>query len=86
MSDKDVEGFAELIKKAKPMFVEVKGYMSVGFARQRLPYGAMPDDKEMADFSEKLAKATGLKILDSHNFSRVYVLGKNKKELKITNQ
>ena len=83
MSDKNISEFAELIKKAKPLFLEIKGYMSVGFARERLGYDRMPDDKEMEDFSKKLAKATGLKILDSHEFSRAYVIGKDKKSLKI---
>jgi len=83
MSDKNVKEFAKLIKKAKPLFVELKGYMSVGFARQRLGYNRMPNDKEMFEFSKKLAKETGLKILDTHKFSRAIVLGKNKRDLKI---
>jgi tRNA wybutosine-synthesizing protein 1 len=83
MSDKNIKEFAKLIKKAKPLFVELKGYMSVGFARQRLGYNRMPNDKEMFEFSKKLAKETGLKILDTHEFSRAIVLGKNKRDLKI---
>jgi len=83
MHEKYIKEFAELIKKAKPLFVEIKGYMSVGFARQRLGYERMPNDKEMLEFSKKLAKETGLKVLDSHEFSRAFVLGKNKKDLKI---
>ena len=43
----------------------------------------MPTEKEMKAFSEKLAKETGLKILDSHEHSRVFLLGKNKKDMKI---
>ncbi len=58
--------------------------MSVGYARQRLEYDRMPTDKEMEVFVKKLAKETGLKVLDSHEFSRAWVLGKNKKDLKIT--
>lgn len=57
--------------------------MSVGFARQRLGYKRMPDDNEMLEFSKKLAKETGLKILDMHKFSRAIVLGESKKDLKI---
>ncbi len=83
MSDEHIKEYAELIKKTNPLFVEIKGYMSVGFARQRLGYEKMPDDKEMLEFCKKLAKETGLKILDSHEFSRAFVLGKNKKDLKI---
>ena len=83
MSDEHIKEYAELIKKTNPLFVEIKGYMSVGFARQRLGYEKMPDDREMLEFCKKLAKETGLKILDSHEFSRAFVLGKNKKDLKI---
>ena len=43
----------------------------------------MPTDKEMLEFVKKLATATELKILDSHEFSRAWVLGKNKDRLKI---
>jgi len=83
MKDDDILGFAKLIKKAKPMFVEIKGYMSVGFARQRLGYERMPNYEEMLNFAKVLAKETGLKLLDSHERSRAFVLGKNKKDLKI---
>ena len=86
MSDKNIKEFAELIKKSKPMFIELKGYMSVGFARDRLGYEMMPDDKEMLDFAEKLVKELKkekYRILDVHEFSRAIVLGKNKKDLKI---
>jgi len=83
MSDEHVKEYSKLIKKAKPLFVEVKGFMSVGFARERLGYDKMPTDKEMKEFVEKLAKETGLEVLDSHERSRAYVLGKDKKNLKI---
>lgn len=83
MSDENLKEYAELIKKSYPLFVEIKGYMSVGFARERLGYNKMPDYKEMLKFSKKLAKETGLKFLDDHERSRAFVLGKNKKDLKI---
>ena len=85
MSDDNIKEFAKLIGKANPLFTEIKGYIAVGFARQRegMGYDKMPDDKEMKSFAERLAKLTGLKILDSHEYSRAYVLGKDKRELKI---
>ena len=83
MEDKHILEYAELIKKAKPLCVEIKGFMSVGFARQRLGYERMPTYEDMLDFSKKLAVATGLKVLDTHEFSRAIVLSKNKKDLKI---
>lgn len=59
--------------------------MSVGFALQRLGYDRMPTEKEMEDFVEILLEKLGgnWKLLDKHEFSRAYVLGKNKKDLKI---
>ena len=83
MNEKHINEYSNLIKKSKPKFVEIKGYMSVGYARQRLGYERMPNEKEMEIFAKKLAKKTGLKILDKHEFSRAWVLGKNKRDLKI---
>jgi len=70
-------------KKSNPMFVELKGFMSVGFARQRLGYDKMPRHKDVLDFAKKLATATGLKILDEYYYSRAFVLGREKSLLKI---
>lgn len=78
-----IEEYAELIKKANPMFVEIKGFMSVGFARQRIGYDKMPYHKDVREFAEKLAKVSGLKILDEKKESRVVLLGKSKEGMKI---
>jgi len=81
--------YAELIKKSNPRFIEIKGFMSVGFARERLGYDRMPTNKEMEYFIKiliKELKKIGLseyKLLDEHEFSRAYVLGKDKKDLRI---
>ena len=83
MDDNYIAEFAKIIKKAKPDFVEVKAFMSVGYSRQRLAYERMPLHTEIMEFSKKLSKLTGLKVLDQKKESRVAVLGKNKKDLKI---
>ncbi len=85
MGEKHVEEYAKLIKKANPSFIEIKGFMSVGFARQRLGYDRMPTDKEMIEFVNKLVNKLGqpYKLLDSHRFSRAYVVGKDESKLKI---
>ena len=59
--------------------------MSVGFARERLGYEKMPTNREMEDFIKVVIKELGKewKLLNKHEFSRAYVLGKDKKELKI---
>jgi tRNA wybutosine-synthesizing protein 1 len=86
MKDKFIEEFAGLIKMSRPSFIEVKGYMSVGFARERLGYDKMPTHKEMLNWIKKLEEkisSEGYKLLDQHEVSRAYVLGKNKEDLLI---
>jgi len=83
MDENNINEFAEMIKKSKPIFVELKGFMSVGFARERLDYERMPWHKDVLEFAEKLATATDLKILDEHERSCAVVLGRDKNLLKI---
>lgn len=88
MKKEHIKEYALLIKKSKPLFVEIKGFMSVGFARQRLGYDKMPKFEDIFEFSKLLSEELKniketYKILDMHEYSRVVVLGKDKKELKI---
>lgn len=84
MDEKVIEEYAKLIRKAQPDFVEVKGYISVGFARKRLGYDRMPSHEEIKDFSEKILKfLPKCKFLDEKIYSRVVLLGKNKSKMKI---
>lgn len=88
MLPEQAKEYAQLIKKSNPKFVEIKGFMSVGFARERLGYEKMPTNKEMEDFIDILVKelltiGEEYKLLDKHEFSRAYVLGKDKSQLKI---
>ncbi len=84
MSDEMAEEYANLIKKANPMFIEMKGFMSVGFARQRLGYERMPYHKEIIEFSKKLLEfLPEYKFLDEKKESRVVLLGKSKADMKI---
>jgi tRNA wybutosine-synthesizing protein 1 len=86
MKNEFIKEFASLIKISKPAFIEVKGFMSVGFARERLGYERMPSHKEMLEWVKKLERElqdTGYKFLDQHEISRAYVLGKNKQDLRI---
>jgi tRNA wybutosine-synthesizing protein 1 len=70
----DLEGYADLIRKARPMFVEAKAYMYVGTSRERLKEENMPRHHEILEFSEKLAKLAGLKVIDQKPESRVCLL------------
>ncbi|MDP3027872.1 MAG: 4-demethylwyosine synthase TYW1 [Nanoarchaeota archaeon] len=87
LNDKDeyLKNYAELIKKANPDFIEVKSYMAIGFSRDRLGYDRMLTYPEIKEYSKKLVKELGkpYKILDEHKLSRVVLIGKNKKRMKI---
>ncbi len=76
IGEEQIQEYAGMIKKANPLFIEVKSFMSVGFSRKRLGYEKMPDWKEIQAFSKKLAKASGYIILGKHEFSRILLLGK----------
>jgi tRNA wybutosine-synthesizing protein 1 len=82
----EVEKYAELVKMASPMFIEVKGYMAVGHARKRLGYERMPTHEEIKYFSKKILKfLPGYRFLDEKIESRVILLGKNRKDMDIKN-
>ncbi len=68
--------YGKIIKKYQPKYVECKAYMHVGFSKERLGIEAMPRHPEIKEFSEKLAKATGYKIINEKKESRVVLLGK----------
>lgn len=68
------EGYAKLITRAYPMFVELKGYTWVGESQKRLPITAMPDMKELESFAEKIASHTGYKVKLTDEKSRVVLL------------
>lgn len=85
--DKYIKDYAKLIKKAKPNFIEVKSYMAIGFSRDRkgLGYDKMLSHKEIKAYSKKLVKElnSGYKILAEHKLSRVVLIGKDRKRMKI---
>ena len=69
------EGYARLIMKAKPMFVEAKAYMFVGFSRNRLTINNMPSHEDIKAFAEELVKyLPGYHIEDEYPPSRVVLI------------
>jgi len=84
IADNMIEDYAKLIKKAMPDFIEVKGYISVGFARQRLGYDRMPSHNEIKEFAKHLIKhLPEYNLLDEKEESKVVLLGKSKTRMKI---
>jgi tRNA wybutosine-synthesizing protein 1 len=76
------DGYASLIEKAEPTYIEAKAYMHVGFSGLRLDYASMPSHGEVQDFAIRLAERTGYRIIDDANESRVVLLSKRGKLLR----
>lgn len=73
----DPEGYAKLIKKGNPDFVEVKAYMLLGASRERLRIENMPRHQEVRVFAEHLLEhLSGYGIAAEHTPSRVVLLAK----------
>jgi tRNA wybutosine-synthesizing protein 1 len=70
------EKWAKTIEIAKPMFVEVKAYMHVGFSKDRLKMENMPIHSEVKEFAKEIIKHSDYKIVDEHERSRVVLLMK----------
>jgi tRNA wybutosine-synthesizing protein 1 len=70
------EGYVDIIKKTDFDFVEVKGYVWVGFSRQRLKEENMPTHYDIMQFAKKICEHSGLKIVDEKIESRVALLMK----------
>ncbi len=76
LNDSNPEGYANLIKKANPDYIEVKGYVWVGFSRKRLKKENMPFHKDVKAFAEKISGMTGYGYKDEQEASRVVLLSK----------
>jgi tRNA wybutosine-synthesizing protein 1 len=74
------DGYAELIKKASPDFLEIKAYMHLGFSRFRLDRSAMPTHPEVLEFAQILVNYLDYKIADESEISRVVLLSKDGKK------
>lgn len=76
VNDKDPEGYANLIKRADPLFVEVKAYMFVGASQENFELENMPRHPEVKEFAKEICKHSNYKIIDEHEPSRVLLLMK----------
>jgi tRNA wybutosine-synthesizing protein 1 len=75
--------YARLVKKANPTYVEPKAYMHVGFSRLRLGFRNMPRHQEIREFARALADELGYGILDEAPESRVVLLSRLQKAIRL---
>jgi tRNA wybutosine-synthesizing protein 1 len=73
-NDTDEEGFAKIIEEAQPLFVEVKGYMYLGYSRMRLTEMHVPDMETIRRFAAGVAQLCNYEIMDENVPSRVVCL------------
>ncbi len=78
----DVDGYAKLVEKAEPTYIEAKAYMHVGFSSLRLGFDSMPKHEEVYNFALRLAEKTGYSIVDESVESRVVLLSKKEKPMR----
>lgn len=71
------EGYAQLIQRASPKYVEVKGFSFVGSARETqrgLSMDSIPQHDEIKEYAIKIAELTGYIFTAEHKPSRVVLL------------
>lgn len=76
LNDLYPEKWAEIIKLAQPMFLEVKSYMWIGPSKERLEIKNMMSHHDIKQFGLELCKHSGYKLIDEHELSRVVLLMK----------
>ncbi|MDD1669799.1 MAG: 4-demethylwyosine synthase TYW1 [Methanomicrobiales archaeon] len=74
MNDFHPELYAGLIQESGARFVEVKGYMFLGYSRKRLKKEHMPGHGEIQAFATALAGGSDYEIRDESPASRVVLL------------
>jgi len=85
MSEENVEEYCDLIRKAQPDFVHVKGYKSVGYARARMGYDNQPWFEAVKDYALKMnEKLDDYEIGAEDERSCVVCISRKGANLKIT--
>ena len=77
------EEYAALDKRADPDFIEPKGYVYVGYSRERLEMDNMPSFEEILRFARRMGELTGMEIVGENPPSRVALLSKGSVPLMI---
>lgn len=83
IDNKFMDDYARLIKKANPMFIEPKGYVFVGYSRNRMHLYHMPNHSDVREFGINLSKLLDYNIEMERSDSRVLLLSRDKNTSKI---
>ncbi|MDH3353022.1 MAG: radical SAM protein [Nanoarchaeota archaeon] len=84
MLEENIPEYCDLIKKAEPDFVHVKGYTSVGYARGRMGYDNQPWHKDVKNYAKKIQEGLeDYKIAAEDERSCIVMLARKGVKLKI---
>lgn len=74
INDHNPDAYARMIEDSGARYVEVKGYMHVGYSQKRLTRQHMPEHERIRNFAESLCERTSYMIMDENTLSRVVCL------------
>jgi len=77
------EEYASMDLKGEFDFIEPKGYVHVGYSRERLERSNMPSFERIVQFAERMSELTGYDIAGKNPSSKVVLLSNGRKEMKI---
>ena len=84
MSEENVKEYCDLVKKAEPDFVHVKGYKSVGYARTRMGYDNQPWFEAVKEYALKIKNGLdGYEVAAEDERCCVVMLARKGAKLKI---
>lgn len=74
LNDHMPELYGRMVQDSGATYVEVKGYMFLGYSRKRLTRDRMPPHSHVRSFAEQVAACTDYEVLDENQASRVVCL------------
>ena len=74
LNDFEPEQYASVLQDSGARFVEIKGYMYLGYSRNRLARENMPEHTMVRSFADKITAACDYRYKDENALSRVIVL------------
>jgi len=77
------EGYAKMDLKGEFDFIEPKGYVHVGYSRERLERSNMPTMERIRNFAGRMEELTGYSIAGENPSSKVILLSNGKKTMEI---
>jgi tRNA wybutosine-synthesizing protein 1 len=76
LNDHSPERYAALFQDSGAAYIEIKGYMYLGYSRKRLSREHMPDHAHIREFAGRVAGYCDYRITNENTMSRVVLLEK----------